>query len=97
MDLSNKPHFTADRESELAWIAYCREEMAAFMLRAMGAAAQPLARRHRAAKDLAQLKREAEKCAWILAKKAEPEHIEAFRQQLRPGIGLTQQAGRGNW
>jgi hypothetical protein len=82
MDLSNKPHFTADRESELAWIAYCREEMAAFMLRAMGAAAQPLLEGISSARDLAQLKREAQRCAWILAKKAEPGHIEAFRSKF---------------
>jgi hypothetical protein len=79
MDLSNKPFFMGDRESERAWIAASREQMAEFMSRALGAAAQPLVDGIKAANDFAQLKREAVKCAWILSKKAEPAHLEAFR------------------
>jgi hypothetical protein len=79
MDLSNKPHFMGDREGELAWLSTSREQMAAFMLRVLGSAALPLVDAISDAKDAAQLKREAEKCAWILSKKAESEHLEAFR------------------
>jgi hypothetical protein len=79
MDLSNKPCFMGDREREQAWLAASREQMAAFMLRVLGSAGLPLVDAITASKDLAQLKHEAEKCAWILSKKSEPEHLEAFR------------------
>jgi hypothetical protein len=79
MDLSNKPDFMGDRERERAWLAASREQMAGFMLRVLGSPALPLVDAVTATADLPQLKREAQKCAWILSKKAEPEHLEAFR------------------
>jgi hypothetical protein len=79
MDLSSKPPFMGDREREQARLAASREQMAAFMLRVFGSAALPLVDAITDADDLAKLKREAQKCAWILSKKAEPEHHEAFR------------------
>jgi hypothetical protein len=82
MDLSNKPFYLGDRESEQAWLAASREQMTAFMSRALGPAAQPLIDGIESAGNFAQLKREAMKCAWILSKKAEPEHLEAFRLQF---------------
>jgi hypothetical protein len=79
MDLSTKPCFTGDRAGELAWIATSRNEMAAFMLRALGPAGLPLVDAIISANDLAELRREAQKCAWILSKKTGPGHHEAFR------------------
>lgn len=82
MDLSSKPFFIGDRESEQAWLAVSREQIAAFMTRALGTAAGPLLECIASAGNLAELKREAEKCAWILSKKADPEHLEIFRMKF---------------
>ena len=82
MDLSNKPFYLGDRESEQVWLAASREQIAEFMTRALGASAQPLLDDIAAAGNFADLKREAEKCAWILSKKSESEHLMAFRQKF---------------